>query len=297
MNKLRIEVNNRQYHWHLPENFDELTSNQLQWLSFHLDAWRGILVAAANAKFTKSSDRGQMELAAETIRIKVLIKLSGTDRLPRWSKKAQAFYIMEPDEVAQLLSLIDFVYKEPNRTLPPFKRLAIGWTYFYPPLAKMENLSAEEFHYAHLFYKQWKEGDPSALDMLCAILYRTKGKGAKHNPKKLDAFSGDVRTPLNAATLEQFAKEWKTVKQPKKMAIAIWWESFYLQTAKANPQVFTKAEGKENSGMGFLPVFRALAKDPLKIEEVAKMQLSLVLYELRESHREAKELKAKFSRR
>lgn len=290
MHKLEIKRKRRIYRFTFPSSFDELTADQLEFVIPHLPDWTGRYTKFRNSKYAGFKKTPLADFHLQEARIQALVYLTGVYKLKPWSRRGKAFFSMYPDEVAEALKLLNWLFESPNRYVPPYPKLRIGFATWFPAADRLTNLSGEEFHFATRFYQQYQNRDHAALDKLIAILYRPAGRGPAHHPTHPD-YSGDQRLPFNRHHLDHLADKVSHLRDKQKLAILFWFGCCLHYYTTAYPQIFTKGNQQEASKEGWLPIWRAMAKGMLQTEEVAQKRLVMILYELREMQREYKEHK------
>jgi len=305
MNKLEVQAEgekNRVFFY--PEKWDELTDKQLKKL---LPILPSLYQAAANFKALK--DKPQALKMADThlqhLRIKAFWILLDIPLYKVYDRIC--IYSLFTDELIPLLDSIDFILQAPNRVKAPFPYLG-GWgsSKIVGPDDGMKALTAEEYHFAMLLLNKISKANEdlkprlteieALMRQLCFVLYRPKGKGAAHNPNS-PYYKGDVRTPFNRFTLETQTKKLQNIPFWKVQIVVWWFGQLNRRIQKQWPRVFSGKREDQGNSAGWLPIFRMLAKDPLKTEEIGSLRLSALLYELNESINEADRLKIKNAKR
>ncbi len=275
-----------------------MSSRELCWIAPQLKPLHELAHAVESAKKTRvSAQMRSADRALQEARLRILAYLCGMRPSLLPSRRLKAFLSLEVDEVAHLLLGLNFLFVGPFRIKQPFEVVWSGLSRLHGPGDGLNALSGEEFHFAELFYNRHLDGDPSALNCLMACLYRQAGSNPEHKPNSPD-FCGDQRRPFNRATVELDALKFESVDHKRKGVILWWYQVNVHRIVEQNPGVFTKKGGeKAQPSLGWLPVFRALAKDPLQVDQISKMKLSRILYELNASRQEAISLKSKLKKR
>ena len=298
MNELRIEFENKKDKlYRYPENWDELSDRQLHKL---LPLLPKLYTAADNFKKAKGN-AALLKIAdshLQHLRIKALYILLD---IKWWHLRNRiAMGALYADELTEVLNTIDFILQAPNRVKAPFPYLAKKYV---GPDDGLKALTAEEYHFATLKMREIaqqseaespnKEALETLMRQLCFIMYRPKGKGPKHNPQHPD-YCGDRRSPFNRHSLETLSTKLERVPFWKIQIIVWWFGQLNRKIQQAHPRIFSGSKEKEGNSKGWLTVFRALAKDPLKTQEIGRLRLSFLLFELGESLHESDRINQKF---
>jgi hypothetical protein len=138
---------------------------------------------------------------------------------------------------AQLSHTVRFLFTDNKLTrwlLPSFR---IGLYRYYGPADHLSNLSCHEFfNYTEQLYQQWlKKPQESALNVLCAVLYRQKCKGEVND---------DIRQPLTDAGVSLRAKRFESLNLSVKQAILLNYEGCRRSLIDRFPEVFQESNGK-----------------------------------------------------
>lgn len=294
MTDLRIIYKGKSYHWYLPACWDEVTDKDMAWITPKLQDWKKQYLAWVDAMEEGKADMAKVyDALLQKSRIYILKKLCGISRIP-WSRTARAFYSMLPDEVADVLLQLNFIFTDLDRQLPTPYLFKHKGKYYHNPGKDFQLITGGEFHFADKYYASYLEhGRLEDLDQLVAILYRQRGKGPEHQPGH-EKYCGDLRRPFNKNRIELDAATLATLPLSTKVTIFFWWQCFRQQLQLSWKDIFSQERTKKaQKGNGWIPIFRTLSKHPLQFEAVAELKLSLLLMELRESMREAKEMERK----
>lgn len=285
---MRIEHKGRTHSWHLPNFWNELTTKQLLWICPRLKGFRQKYREydeLTKGKHTELASYADQELQA--IRITILKKICGIGRWP-FSRKNRAFYAMAPEQLADILLELNFIFVAMDRTKPVMDSFRYKRTTYYGPGDEMKNLTGAEFHFLDRLYQQYLEsGQEKYLNAMVAILYRPQGITDVHDPQHED-FAGDIRRRFNRHQVEKDAEHLAGLSKGHKAAIFFWWQCFRQELQNRRKDVFSQGNKKQaqNSG-GWIPVFRSLARHPIHFESIANMRLSEILRELALAKREA----------
>jgi len=277
MNKLTIPYKGRVHTYLFAEEWAEVPARMLPWLGKNIwpmvSLYRHLLQQIEDKDYLKSLTT---DTRLQVYRIELLTQLCNIGKWP-FSSRNRAFYSLMADEVADVLSTTNFLLKSIDAKRP-FKSFRWRFTRYYGPEELLNNITAGEFHFAEKAFVGAMQEDKEALAMLCAILYRPKGKTGAHTPGHAD-FKGDVRLPFNRHEVEERAKRF--TKLPGKYAypVLLWFAGQRAAIINNYPEVFS-GSGDGGSADGWLDVFRALAKNPLHFNEVTNMPLSFLLWEL-----------------
>lgn len=290
MTNLRIEYKGKDYHYAIPDNWDEVPVDLLQWIAPNLKEWKNIYFTWVDCLETgHQANADALDTALQIIRIELLRRFCGVTRWP-FNKRNKAFYAMETPELADVLLCVNFVFTDLDRTLPSPPAFRIKNKIYFAPESSFGNITGAEFHFADLAYAKYlDEGSITALDELIGILYRLRGQEVEHqegHPK----YIGDVRCKFNRFLIEKNGQKMSKVPLSTKVGIFFWWQCFRQELQKKRRDIFsTKNEGKAKGGNGWIPIFRSMSKHPLQFDAVADLRLGMILMELRETIREAKE--------
>jgi hypothetical protein len=287
MNKLTIPYKGRFYRFDFAGSWHEVPAHVLPWLGKHIwpmiDTYRE-LVEVSKANPPRDLELLLLDGRLQEHRIELLRRMCGVGRWP-FSKKNKAFYSMLPDEVADVLATLNFIFKK-IELQQPFAHFGFWGYRYYGPRPGLENLSGAEFHFAELVFAKALTGDAKALAELVAILYRPKGQGPKHNPES-DDYCGDVRVPFNRFAVDARAKHFLALADKVKYPLLLWYAGQRARIMEGYPEVFSGSATEQAINEGWLPIFRALAKDPLNFDVVAEKPLTFILWELTKLHQEA----------
>lgn len=285
MNKLTIPYRGKFVRFDFAERWDEVPPSALPWLGKNLwpmaAAYRQLIACIQENKYLETI---KQDVALQSMRIAVLKRLCGIGWWP-FSRRNQAFYSMEVDEVADVLQTINFIFKRIELKQPFGSFRFWGYSY-YGPQEKLANLTGAEFHFAEMAFTKAIQGDKHAVAELCAILYRPKGKGNKHNPNHF-LYTGDVREPFNRFSLDKRAKHFLGLGDKVLYPALLWFAGCRAAIIENYPEIFSKGSA-EGNGNGWMDIFRALAKEPLHFEEIANKHLSFLLWELTKLDQDAR---------
>lgn len=280
---LHVPYKNRDIEFDIAQTWDELRPRQLAWVARRRDRWAQLFQMVKDLSEDADAETLlHLDNELQGLNIEVLTYLAGA-KSSFLGLRARAWGSLYPDEAAWLFPDIQYLFKSNKRVVAPFPYLRIRGKKLIPAADSLSNISGAEFHFADRCFNDWKGGDPQALENLCAILYRPKGTESIHQANHVE-FCGDARTTFNSRSIEFLAKRFRFVSRWKMEAIASWYEGCRTRIVENNPDVFSSS-GK-GEGSGFLDIFRALANDFSKIEQVGEKRLSLILYELNELDRE-----------
>lgn len=277
MNKLSIPHKGRIHTFRFAANWQEVPAHVLPWLGKNI--WKGAtlyreLIKALDADEYLHSLKIDEQL--QKLRITLLRNMCGITWWPL-SRRNRAFYSMLPDEVADVLQSLNFVFKK-IEVARPFSRFRHWFYWYYLPAENLGNLTAGEFHFAEIAFTKAIDGDNLALARLCAILCRPKGRDNRHNPNSA-VYCGDVREPFNRHIIEHRAKHFLSMPGKYKYPVLLWFAGCRAAIIENYPEIFS-GSGDGGSSDGWLDIFRALSKNPLSFDEVANKPLSYLLWEL-----------------
>lgn len=277
MNKLSIPYRGKIYTFNFASNWAELPKSIIPWLGQNI--FNGAMLYRELIASHKGDDylhTLKIDEQLQKLRITMLRKMCNITRWP-FSKRNKAFYSMMADEVADVLHSLNFVFKsiEMKRPFGSFR----FWFYkYYLPTEHLGNITAAEFHFAEIAFAKAIDGDQKALAELCAIVCRPKLHENTHNPNH-PLYNGDVRTPFNRHAVPKRAKHFLALSNKVKYPILLWFAGCRAAIIENYPEVFS-GTGSDAQSDGWLDVFRALAKDTLRFNEVANTRLSFLLWEL-----------------
>ncbi len=290
MTNLRIEHKGKDYHYSIAENWDEVPAYLVQWIAPKLQAWKAQYYKWVDAVDSELHTTAQLyDVELQQIRIEILRRFCGIGRWP-FSRSTRAFYAMETPELADVLLTLNFVFTDLDRTEPVPRVFRIKRKAYFSPYSSFSNISGAEFHFADLAYAKYLDsGNMESLNQLVGILYRVRGTGDEHTLNHFK-FIGDIRCKFNRFQIETNGQIMSKISIPIKVGIFFWWQCFRQNLQKIRPDIFSsKNEGKAKSGNGWIPIFRSMSKHPLQFDGVADLRLVMLLMELRETIREAKE--------
>lgn len=286
MNVLTIPYKKKVYTYTFASSWAEVPAKHLPWLGKNIwpiiDAYKSFV---DQVKKGNHNEAAKLDATLQDFRITLLIKFCGITKWP-FKKRNKAFYSLEPDEVADLLECLGFLFKklEVKRPFDSFER---KMTAYFGPDENLGNISAEEFHFAERAFIKATEGDRDAAAQLAAILYRPMGKGSQYNPTN-EHYKGDLRQKFNRFALDAFTRRYAKVPDTVVYPILLWYGSCRLKIMSAHPAIFNGKGGKPSND-GWLEVFRALSKSTLEFDEIASKPLSFLLWEMGKLHNEAQE--------
>lgn len=297
MNKLEIQLGKKSQAFNFPSDWDELKGRQLSKLIPLLPVLNHALSRLKKVGESSFLSRS-LDANVQELRIKALWILLD---LPWWNYKAQKTILgLYPDEVAPVLEAVDFLVTQPKRYKMPFERLKVKGTLYVGPGDRISALTAEEYHFALLKLQELAQAnekeDADELEVkrltqeLCFVLYRPKGKGPVFNPMD-PQYKGDERIPFNRHGWELQSEVLSRVPFWKLQVIVWWFGQMNRMIQDAHPRIF--GSGKGEKGNGWLPIFRLMAKDPLKTQEIGNLKLGTLLWELNEQIKEADRVKSK----
>ena len=152
------------------------------------------------------------------------------------------FFKFTDDQVFDLLSLSDFIFKNNDLSRAVIPHFRIGLRKYYSPGNKLGNLSIEEFSYADTFYMKHKQtNEIEWLNLLIVTLYRPKTHD--HRPDSVD-YKGDIREEFNSYILNFRSEKISKLKNKTKFAILLFYEGCRNIIIKQHPHVFTKNKPK-----------------------------------------------------
>lgn len=269
--------------FNIPQDWNELTARQMAWVNKRRYKWAELFeLVKESGENADPSTLLHLDNSIQKLNIEVLTYLSGAS-FSKLGLRSLAWASLYPDETAWLFPDIQYLFKSNLRTTAPFPYVRVFGRKWVPAADALNNVTALEFHFADLCFNQYKKGVPMALENLCAILYRPKGSGEVHKDGHR-LFCGDIREPFNNNSIEAFGRKLRLVPRWRLEAIAMWYEGCRTRIVENNKDIFNSSS--ESSGMGWLPVFRALAGGVTSIEDVGKQRMSLLLYELNELEHE-----------
>jgi hypothetical protein len=277
MNKLVVPFKNRNYRFTFASNWQEIPPNLLPWLGKHIwpmiALYKQLMQSIDEKSYLKSL---KLDEELQTYRIQVLKKLCNIGWWP-YSKRNRAFFSLLGDELAEILLYTNFIFKK-IELKKPFESIRFRFKTYYLPTENLDNITAGEFHFAEKAFVQAISGDKAALAQLMAILWRPRGKGPQHD-RTHHKFTGDIRTPFNPHTIESREGLFAYLPGNYSYPTLLWFAGCRAAIIENYPEIFTGTD-QGGSEDGWLDIFRALARDPLKFEEVANKKLHFLLWEL-----------------
>lgn len=298
MNTLEVQLGKSSRTFVFPSGWNELSPRQLSKLI--------PLLPVLTSALARVKQEGLADIALKSfdsnlqaLRIKALWVLLD---LPWWNYPSQkAILSLYPDEMLSVLSAIDFLVLSPKRTTMPFTKVRAKGVTLVGPGDQLTAFTAEEYHFAHLkltdLAKENEKENPdkdllkTLTQQLCYVLYRPKGEERLHNSASAD-YKGDQRVAFNRFAWESQSRVFETVPVWKQKVIVWWFGQMNRLVQESHPRIFSGNEG-ESSSQGWLPIFRMLAKDPMRTQEVGSLKLSALLWELNEQIKEADRAKLK----
>jgi hypothetical protein len=173
-----------------------------------------------------------------------------------------------------LLQHIKWIYNDElqltNQFMPKYRG-------FYGCKTELDNLTLAEFYATEKYYTMYQAGDDTALDLLCAVLYRP-GKPFYNKTKDID---GDCRKKYNANLTPYYAGIISRWPLAVKQSIAFFYDGCQRQLVANNPKLFTKNSGGEASDGDLFVLIRGLAGGKYgTFEQVEGMYLHTAMYEM-----------------
>ncbi|MEM7298926.1 MAG: hypothetical protein AAF391_11745 [Bacteroidota bacterium] len=214
------------------------------------------------------------------------------------------------DTLADLRYLSQWVFtSEVDLTKQLIKNIRINWlkpswTLYGPPdgckkLCFMEFIKAETYFLNFRFNPFNKAVRTTALNNLVATLYRPK-----KTHMDLTKFNGDIRQEYNDDLIDYLAEKYTAkISFEIKLSIALFYEGCRKQREKQFPNIFKKVSSSNESKpeppntSAWIDALRDMAGGALKMEELGKTDVDIVLFDLNKRIIEAKELKSKTSSR
>jgi len=268
MNKLTVPFKNRVYTFEFPDSWDECTYKQLAAVAPKLQGWKDLFAKYQDAT---GATKALLDAELQEARSRALFILVG---LKPWHIfRKRAFFSMYPDEVADCLKAINFLFTKMDRTEPPLAYFKWAGKTFFGPGKSFSKITGSEFHFSA---EALKKGD---LAMLLAIHYRPRGQENKHDPLHVH-FCGDIRAPFNRERLEMDTERFRSTDKKLLSAFAFFWHGYRLRLSAKNKHIFSTANEAKAQDRGWIPIFRALSDKPINFERVANMRMGRILMEL-----------------
>lgn len=294
MNTLQIPFSNFYLRYTFPSKWEELSLKMLLGIRPLLHK----LYYTINS-YEQEDDPEQKLLKEVTLneqRIYILLILLD---LP-WYKWLHKKWILTvyPDEMKLILDAMNFIFEKPNLSVLPDLQFKLKGKKVAGPGERLNRLSGLEYHYAFHYLDRLKnkivnDDEPLSreqlINCLCYCLYRPIDRN-KANPEH-HAYHDDKRIDFKQSIVEEQSTIYEDVDIRKKDLIVWWFDQQQAFLQSRYPKIFTQKKKSDQAGnSGWLPVFRALAKSTTEIEDVAEMNLGLILYDLNETLQEKQKL-------
>jgi hypothetical protein len=188
------------------------------------------------------------------------------------------FLLIRPRYLPRLLELTDWVEDSSALTAQLVPVVYVGEK-LYGAKGDFDNIRAAEFHFADMYYTEWKiNGDDGDLYRFLAVLYRPGKKG--YNKRKDP--DGDIRLPFNPNTTEYYAAKMRRLTAEEIKGIVLCYESWRRNMEARHPRIFTLGNKARAVRNGWFPVFRGIASANKygPIESVEQMFMHTLLLEL-----------------
>jgi hypothetical protein len=277
MHTVKIPFRKRLLTYTFASNWQEVPPSVLPWLGQHLwqmvDLYQQLI---AQVKADKHLEAVLYDSYLQDLRLEMFRRLMGVTRNPL-SLKNRAFYSMYPDELKDCMDMCRFIFEKIDLEEPPVKRFFYGGKFYHAPAKNFDNLTGGEFHFLETVLTKAQKGDIKALRLVAALLYRPAGKTVLHTPNH-PHYCGDVREPFNQYIWEQRAHHFRYLSKDTLYTILLWASGRRVNIISNYTEIFS-GDGEE-SGEGWLSVFRQLSPNRMDFESIAAKKLKVILYEL-----------------
>jgi hypothetical protein len=253
---LCVEVDNIKVPF--PECWDELTKDQLYWLSEHFDLLVKMPYLFKVKAFVKLMDVRFYSVALQ-------LKLSG----------------LNEEQVLGLTKLVDFL--NPIHTVDLsknlFPKIRHNGKWLYGPSDLLQNISIEEFAFADKafisFMRAEKNDKDLPLSKLVACLYRPKNQSILSDKP----VNGDFREPFNSFELDYNTRSLRKLPLALKLSVLLFYWGCRNKLSKIYPNVFSgKNKNKASSlELGWISVIFELAGNKMgTIDDTASRNLHFI---------------------
>ncbi|MEP7319555.1 MAG: hypothetical protein ABI921_12465 [Panacibacter sp.] len=240
---IHIPYNKADYY--LPENFNELTGDQ-------------VVRIAKLLRQENDNAAHELQLLHELLDINMF-----------------SFFRIPLDAKAAMLTLIDWVFGDNTLT----KQLLPEYKGFFGPKSEFDNLTLGEFHCSETYYHGMAAGDQAALNNLVAVLYRVPAEN--YDIEKDSA--GDIRITFNTNELAFYAKKIASWPIEVKTAIVMWYDGCRQNLVQLYDEVFSAPGAPDHTQeeTGMYSMIRNLSGDKFgKIKEVESVYVHNAFFEI-----------------
>lgn len=264
MTHLEIKKNNISYNLELASTWNELTREQLLYISERWLEWKEFF------KYNESIQKVKALLFLKLINNKSAKEIKHICDL-------LSEYDHEGNEV-NLLAFTDFLFSKNNLTTNLLPSIKITWfKKLYGPADKLDNITLNELSYAIDYYNAYnKYKQEKYLNLLVCILYRQSAPGGDKR--------GDIREPLNLNTADRYLKQVSKLPDSIKQAIYIFFNGCLSHWQNKYPLVFNSGSPKSSSGnpdSSFIDLVLSMSGGKFgTFEQTKEQNASLVLKEL-----------------
>ncbi len=176
-------------------------------------------------------------VSVEFARAKLFINLI-IDKSARELKKIAKYlsHIDNHDQLEEILSIGDFVFKKIQYTKNLLPTIKIGWfKKLHGPADELANTCINEFSFCIGYYNSYnRKKEEKYLDLLVACLYRDSYKNWED--------TGDIRKPFNNNTADKYLEEIAKLSFAIKMAVYLFFHCSIDLFSKRFPLVFSRGE-------------------------------------------------------
>ncbi|MBS1684762.1 MAG: hypothetical protein JSS76_08410 [Bacteroidetes bacterium] len=260
--------------YQLPQSWEELTPEQF--------------AAVADILFSRETN---VDAAVPVINA----LLGWDDDLRKAMKKAGNTDLLPSEVWHKLVPRVQWVFGTKATTKNLIKVLDVepylNADKLYGPADNFDNLCIGEFDDAEYWYDIFQQSeykDLHALDMLIAILYRARRKGASLE-------HGDPREAYNRDLNEIRAAQIEKLPKGQRLAIFLWYNSCRSELFEGYRFLFTGGSKSKSNMKGWTPIIFELAGKKFgDLDKTNQTPLKTILYELHLQHENIKELKARY---
>jgi hypothetical protein len=194
-------------------------------------------------------------------------------------------FLFTEDEEGELIYQLDS-----KLFVTPYKRIRIGFRYFYAPDDAFSNLTFLEFIKISTLWDEFcTTKDEEILNAIFSVLYRIKNKSAKEIET-----TGDKREKFNDFVIEKNAKHFRKLNDIKKQVLMFYFTGSLNYLSIRFPNALSKGTSNVRIDVfdQYMNITGALAKDdPTKEDDVLAQPLYRILKNLENTIINSKKVK------
>lgn len=276
-----------------PSSWNELTKVQLF-------AFIALVYAKLDTIFTEHTDKdGAVSLGVKSwaeynkARTALLFFLLGY----KWYH-FRTFFKLGPVVIDTLLKehkVTDFLFRKRDLTQNIIRSFRLGLTRYYGPVNEVDELSGDEFSFAHTYFVRWKETQSEQyLNTFIACLYRPK---RLLNYPAFRWYKQDIRQDFQLDRVDHYTDKFARLPLRYKLGVALWFESVMATMPKKYPYVFTRENKKRAENGGWLPVLIHMTKGKIAdLMPVRKTNVAVLFTALNIEGKEAERVKEEYEK-